>query len=139
MSNKNLDIQLEQYTNTPLNVIANSSRFNITASRFNNIEIGGNPIAASISKLLTVMGEQDNTIRILSKILGHNHNDRQMHDMHNSLFEGISGGFVTGSEDIDYGGLLTQVTAFVTLQNQQIQTLIAAVSMKGEPKIANLI
>ncbi len=68
MSNKNLDIQLEQYTNTPLNVIANSSRFNITASRFNNIEIGGNPIAASISKLLTVMGEQDNTIRILSKI-----------------------------------------------------------------------
>jgi hypothetical protein len=139
MSNKNLDIQLEQDTNTPLNVIANSSRFNITASRFNNIEIGGNPIAASISKLLTVMGEQDNTIRILSKILGHDHNDRQMHDMHNSLFEGISGGFVTGSEDIDYGGLLTQVTAFVTLQNQQIQTLIAAVSMKGEPKIANLI
>jgi hypothetical protein len=139
MSNKNLDIQLEQDTNTPLNVIANSSRFNITASRFNNIEIGGNPIAASVSKLLTVLGEQDNTIRILSKILGHDHNDRQMHDMHNSLFEGISGGFVTGSEDIDYGGLLTQVTAFVTLQNQQIQTLIAAVSMKGEPKIANLI
>ena len=67
MSNKNHDIQLEQDTNTPLNVIANSSRFNITASRFNNIEIGGNPIAASISKLLTVLGEQDNTIRILSK------------------------------------------------------------------------
>ena len=139
MYNKNHDIQLEQDINTPLNVIANSSRFNITASRFNNIEIGGNPIAASISKLLTVMGEQDNTIRTLSKILGHDHNDQQMHDMHNSLFGGISGDFVTGSEDIDYGDLLTQVTAFVTLQNQQIQTLITAVAIKGEPKIANLI
>jgi hypothetical protein len=139
MSNKNLDIQLEQDTNTPLNVIANSSRFNITASRFNNIEIGGNPIAASISKLLTVLGEQDNTIRILSKILGHNHNDRQMHDMHNSLFEGISGGFVAGSEDMDYGDLLTGVTAFVNQQNKQIQKLIVAASVKDGPKIANLV
>jgi hypothetical protein len=139
MSNKNLDIQLEQDTNTPLNVIANSSRFNITASRFNNIEIGGNPIAASISKLLTVLGEQDNTIRILSKILGHNHNDRQMHDMHNSLFEGISGGFVAGSEDMDYGDLLTGVTAFVNRQNKQIQKLIVDASVKDGPKIANLV
>ena len=139
MSNKNLDIQLEQDTNTPLNVIANSSRFNITASRFNNIEIGGNPIAASISKLLTVLGEQDNTIRILSKILGHNHNDRQIHDMHNSLFEGISGGFVAGSEDMDYGDLLTGVTAFVNQQNKQIQKLIVAASVKDRPKIANLV
>jgi hypothetical protein len=139
MSNKNLDIQLEQDTNTPLNVIANSSRFNITASRFNNIEIGGNPIASSISKLLTVLGEQDNTIRILSKILGHNHNDRQMHDMHNSLFEGISGGFVAGSEDMDYGDLLTGVTAFVNQQNKQIQKLIVAANMKDGPKIANLV
>ena len=139
MSNKNLDIQLEQDTNTPLNVIANSSRFNITASRFNNIEIGGNPIAASISKLLTVLGEQDNTIRILSKILGHDHNDRQMHGMHNSLFEGISGGFVAGSEDMDYGDLLTGVTAFVNQQNKQIQKLIVAANMKDGSKIANLV
>jgi hypothetical protein len=139
MSNKNLDIQLEQDTNTPLNVIANSSRFNITASRFNNIEIGGNPIAASISKLLTVLGEQDNTIRILSKILGQNHNYRQIHDMHNSLFEGISGGFVAGSEDMDYGDLLTGVTAFVNRQNKQIQKLIVDASVKDGPKIANLV
>jgi hypothetical protein len=138
MSNKNHNTILKQDINTPLNVIANSSRFNITASRFNNIEIGGNPVAASISKLLTVMGEQDNTIRTLSKILGHNHNDRQMHDMHNSLFGGLSGGFVTGSEDMDLDGLLTQVTAFINQQNQQIQTLIAA-SMKDEPKFANQI
>jgi len=139
MSDKNLDIQLEQDTNTPLNVIANSSRFNITASRFNNIEIGGNPIAASVSKLLTVLGEQDNTIRILSKILGHDHNDRQIHDMHNSLFEGISGGFVAGSEDMDYGDLLTGVTAFVNQQNKQIQKLIVAASVKDGPKITNLV
>jgi hypothetical protein len=132
MSNKNHNTILKQDINTPLNVIANSSRFNITASRFNNIEIGGNPIAASISKLLTVLGEQDNTIRILSKILGHNHNDRQMHDMHNSLFEGISGGFVAGSEDMDYVGLLTDVTAFVNQQNKQIQKLIVAASVKDE-------
>jgi hypothetical protein len=138
MSNKNHDITLEQDINTPLNVIANASRFNITASRFNNIEIGGNPVAASISKLLTVMGEQDNTIRTLSKILGQNHNDRQMHDMHNSLFGGISGGFVTGSEDMDYRGLLNQITVFINLQNQRIQTLIAA-SMRDEPKFANQI
>ena len=138
MSNKNHNTTLKQDINTPLNVIANSSRFNITASRFNNIEIGGNPVAASISKLLTVMGEQDNTIRTLSKILGHNHNDRQMHDMHNSLFGGLSGGFVTGSEDMDLDGLLTQITAFINQQNQQIQTLIAA-SMKDEPKFANPI
>ena len=138
MSNNNHDIKLEQDINTPSNVIANASRFNITASRFNNIEIGGNPIAASISKLLTVMGEQDNTIRTLSKILGQNHNDRQMHDMHNSLFGGISGGFVTGSEDLDLDGLLTQITAFINLQNQRIQALIAAI-MKDEPKFANPI
>jgi hypothetical protein len=132
MNNKNPDIKLEKDINTPLNVIANSSRFNITASRFNNMEIGGNPIAASISKLLTVMGEQDNTIRTLSKLLGYDHNDQQMHDMHNSLFGGISGGFVTGSEDMDLGSLLTQVTAFINQQNQQIQTLITAASMKDE-------
>jgi hypothetical protein len=140
MSNKNHDIKLEKNINTPLNVIANSSRFNITASRFNNIEIGGNPTAASISKLLTVMGEQDNTIRTLSKILGYDHNDRQMHDMHNSLFEGISGGFVTGSEDMDLGSLLTGVTAFVNQQNQQIKTLVvAAEGIKDEIKKDDMI
>jgi hypothetical protein len=132
MSNKNQDIKLEQDINTSLSVIANSSRFNITASRFNAMETGNNnPIAENICKLLTVMGEQDNTIRTLSKILGHNHNVRQMHDMHNSLFGGISGGFVTGSEeDMDLGGLLTRITAFINQQNQQVQTLIAIIKTK---------
>ncbi|MBA3284746.1 MAG: hypothetical protein H0U27_06775 [Nitrosopumilus sp.] len=51
--------------------------------------------------------------------------------MHNSLFGGISGGFVTGSEeDMDLGGLLTQITAFINQQNQQVQTLIAIIKTK---------
>ncbi len=138
MNNKNHDLKLDRDINTPLNVIANASRFNITASRFNNLEIGGNPIAESISKLLTVMGEQDNTIRTLSKILGHDHNDRQIHDMHNSLFGGISGGFVTGSEEMDLDGLLTQITAFINQQNQQVQTLIAAVKQNALKVTGNI-
>ena len=40
--------------------------------QFNNIQIG-NPITVNIGKLLTVMGEQDNTIRILSKAIGQNY------------------------------------------------------------------
>ena len=138
MNNKNHDLKLDQDINTPLNVIANASRFNITASRFNNLEIGGNPIAESISKLLTVMGEQDNTIRTLSKILGHDHNDRQIHDMHNSLFGGISGGFVTSSEEMDLDGLLTQITAFINQQNQQVQTLFAAVKQNALKVTGNI-
>jgi hypothetical protein len=133
---------LEQDVNTPLNVIANTSRFNITASRSNTMEAGNNdPIVVSIGKLLTVMGQQDNTIKTLSKILGYDYNDRQIHNMHNSLFGGISRGFVTGSEaekegeDINYGGLLTQITAYIQLQNQQIQKLVAS-NMKNEQKIA---
>jgi hypothetical protein len=54
-----------------------------------------------------------------------------MHDMHNSLFGGISGGFVTGNEeDMDLGGLLTRITAFINQQNQQVQTLIAIIKTK---------
>ena len=138
MSSKNHDIKLEHDINTPSNVIANATRFNITASRFNNIGIGGNPIAASISKLLTVMGEQDNTIRTLSKLLGHNHNDRQMHDVHNSLFGGTSGGFISGSEDMELDGLLTQITTFINQQNQQIQTLIAAIKQNVSQDTRNI-
>ncbi len=47
--------------------------------------------------------------------------------MHNSLFGGISGGFVTGSEDMNLGSQLTLTTAFINHQNQQIQVLIDAI------------
>ena len=59
MSNKNQDIKLEQDINTPLSVIANSSRFNITASRFSTKGTGNNnPISENIGKLLTVIGKR---------------------------------------------------------------------------------
>lgn len=78
--------------------------------------------------MLTVLGQQDNTIRILSKAIGQNYDEQQMHDMHNSLFGGLLSGSGTGREGMDLGGLLTQMTAFINQQNQQIQTLIAAIS-----------
>jgi hypothetical protein len=55
------------YENTPQDVIADASRFN---KQFNKLQIGGNSASVSIGKMLTVMSEQDNTIRILSRILG---------------------------------------------------------------------
>jgi len=36
----------------------------------------GNPITVNIRKLLTVMGEQDNTIGILPKAIGQNYNEQ---------------------------------------------------------------
>jgi len=50
-----------------------------------------------------------------------------MHDMHNSLFGGLLSSSGTGREGLDLRGLLTQITAFINQQNQQIQTLIAAI------------
>lgn len=142
MSNKNRNLRLEQDLNTPLHVIANTSQFNITASRSNTGGAGkADPIVVNIGKLLTVMGQQDNTIKTLSKIMGYDYNDRQIHNMHNSLFGGTSRGFATGSDegeknaDANYDGLLTQITAYIHLQNQQIQKLVAS-NMQDEQKIA---
>jgi hypothetical protein len=98
------------------------------------MQVGGNPITVSIGKLLTVMGEQDNTIRKLSKTIGQNYDEQQMHEMHNSLFGGLLGGGSSSSAgggeggSIDLGSLLTQITTFINQQNQQIQTLIAAIT-----------
>ena len=70
-------------------------------------------------------------------MMGYDYTDRQIHNTHNSLFGGISRVFVTGSdddeeeEDISYCGLLTQITAYIHLQNQQIQKLVAS-NMKNE-------
>jgi len=72
MSKQAQNVKLVQDANTPPNVIANTARFN---TQFNNIQIG-NPITVNIRKLLTVMGEQDNTIGILSKAIGQNYNEQ---------------------------------------------------------------
>jgi hypothetical protein len=134
-SKQGQNIKPAQDANTPQNVIANAARFN---TQFNNIQIGGNPITVSIGKLLTVMGEQDNTIRILSKAIGQNYNEQQMHDMHNSLFGGLLGGSGTGREGMDLSSLLTQITAFINQQNQQIRTLIAAIMQNVQQVISQI-
>jgi len=72
MSKQAQNVKLVQDANTPPNVIANTARFN---TQFNNIQIG-NPITVNIRKLLIVMGEQDNTIGILSKAIGQNYNEQ---------------------------------------------------------------
>ena len=72
MSKQAQNVKLVQDANTPPNVIANTARFN---TQFNNIQIG-NPITVNIGKLLIVMGEQDNTIGILSKAIGQNYNEQ---------------------------------------------------------------
>jgi hypothetical protein len=123
MSGQGQNVKPEKDKNTPPNVIAGAARFN---TLFNNIQMGGNPITVSIGKLLTVMGEQDNTIRILSKVMGQNHNVQQMHDIHNLLFGSLLGSSSTDRESLDLDRLLTQLTEFINQQNQQIQTLITA-------------
>ena len=115
------DIKSVQYENTPQNVIANAARFN---KQFLDSQLGGNPATVSIGKLLTVMGEQDNTIRELSRILGRDYNEQHLHDMHNSLFGDLASGPSSGREGMHVGNLLTQLTTFIHQQHQQIQALI---------------
>jgi hypothetical protein len=121
MSKEGQNVKPAQDANTPPNVIANTARFN---RQFLDSQLGGNPATVSIGKLLTVMGEQDNTIRELSRILGRDYNEQHLHDMHNSLFGGLIGGSGTRREGMDVGNLLTQLTTFIHQQHQQIQALI---------------
>ena len=107
--------------NTRPNVIANAARFN---KQFLDSQLGGNPSTVSIGKMLTVMSEQDNTIRVLSRILGRDYNEQHLHDMHNSLFGDIASGPSTGREGMHLGNLLTKLTTFIHQQNQEIQALI---------------
>ena len=82
-------------------------------------------MTVSIGKMLTVMSEQDNTIRVLSRILGRDYNEQHLHDMHNSLFGDASlSGRSTGREGMHTGNLSDQITTFIHEQNQQIQSLI---------------
>ena len=115
-------VKSAQYENTPENVIFNAARFN---KQFLDSQLGGNPATVSIGKMLTVLSEQDNTIRALSRILGRDYNEQHLHDMHNSLFGDLSvGGRSIGREGMHMGNLLNQLTTFIHQQNQRIQTLI---------------
>jgi hypothetical protein len=115
------NIKSEQYENTPQNVITNAARFN---KQFLDSQLGGNPVTVSIGKLLTAMGEQDNTIRVLSRILGRDYNEQHLHDMHNTLFGDLASGSSSGREGMPTGKILAQLTTFIHQQNQQIQALI---------------
>jgi len=107
--------------NIPQNVVTNAARFN---KQFLDSQLGGNSANVSIGKLLTAMGEQDNTIRVLSKLLGRDYNEQHIHDMHNSIFGDIASGPSSGREGMPTGKILAQLTTFMHEQNQQIQTLI---------------
>jgi hypothetical protein len=116
------NVKSAQYDNTPQNVIYNAARFN---KQFLDSQLGGNPVTVSIGRMLTVMSEQDNTIRVLSRILGRDHSEQHLQDMHNSLFGDPSlGGQSIGREGMHMSNLLNQLTAFIHHQNQQIQVLI---------------
>jgi hypothetical protein len=120
MNNQNQDNNQDKNSITPSTVITNAARFN---TLFNNLQIGSNRVPVSIAKLLTVMGEQDNTIRILSDIVGQNHSDKQLHDMHNTLF----GGSDSHNQNMDLENLFTLITNFINQQNQQIQDLVTKI------------
>jgi hypothetical protein len=123
------NITSTDYDNTPKEVIANTARFN---KQFLNRQLGGNPVSVSIGKMLTVMSDQDNTIRTLSRILGQDHNDQNLHDMHNSIFGGLIGDSGRGKEGMDLSNISNKLTTFIHEQNQQIQTLINEIRKKFE-------
>ncbi len=115
------------YENTPQDVIADAAQFN---KQFNKLQIGGNSASVSIGKMLTVMSEQDNTIRILSRILGREYNEQHLHEIHNSLFGNLDNS-IGGSEKRDgtyLASLLTRLTNFIHEQHRQIQLLIDEVT-----------
>ena len=123
------NITFTDYDNTPKEVIANTARFN---KQFLNRQLGGNPVSVSIGKMLTVMSDQDNTIRTLSRILGQDHNDQNLHDMHNSIFGGLIGDSGSGREGMDLGNISSKLTTFIYQQNQLIQTLIDEIKKNFE-------
>ena len=121
MSNEDQKAKPAENANIPPNVIANAARFN---RQFLDSQLGGNPTTVSIGKMLTVMGEQDNTIRVLSRILGQEYNEQHLHEMHNTLFGDLASGHSSGREGMQVGNILSQLTTFIHQQNQQIQALI---------------
>jgi hypothetical protein len=121
MSNEDQKAKPTENANTPPNVIANAARFN---RQFLDSQLGGNPVTISVGKMLTVMGEQDNTIRVLSRILWQEYNEQHLHEMHNTLFGDLTSGHSSGREGMQIGNFLNQPTTFIHEQNQQIQALI---------------
>ena len=128
-NNQDQNSTAPNYDNTPKEIIANTARFN---KQFLDKQLGGNPISVSIGKMLIVMSDQDNTIRTLSRILGRDHNDQHLHDMHNTIFGGLIEQSGRGKEGMDLSVISSKLTTFIHQQNQQIQTLIDEIRKKFE-------
>ena len=63
--------------------------------------------------LIVYKGQLDNTIRVLSKLLGRDYNEQHLHDMHNSLFGSLASGPKSGRGDMPLGNILAQLTTFI--------------------------
>ena len=125
MNIKNQGNKQDKNNLTPSDIIANTARFN---KQFLNKE-SASPVTVNIGKMLTVMGQQENTIGILYNIMGQNYSDKQLHDMHNAIFGGLVGaGSGTDSKGMDLDGILDKLTACIHQQNQQIKELLEKIS-----------
>jgi hypothetical protein len=113
----------------PSDTIAYAARFN---KQFLNKELAS-PVTVNIGKMLTVMGQQENTIGILCNIMGQNYSDKQLHDMHNSIFGSLADdGSVMDSKGMDLEGILDKLTACIHQQNQQIKELLEKISQNTQ-------
>jgi hypothetical protein len=113
----------------PSNVIANMAHFNMQF--YNKVYNEENPVIINIAKMLTVMGQQENTIGILYSIMGQNYSDKQLHDMHNKIFGGLEGDISEKDvKDIDFKDIIDKLTASLHQQNQQIKELSDKIRQK---------
>ena len=112
----------------PSDTIANAARFN---KQFLNKELAS-PLTVNIGKMLTVMGQQENTIGILYNIMGQDYGDKQLHGMHNSIFGGLADdGRVIDSKGMDLEKILDKLTACIYQQNQKIKELLDKISQNA--------
>ena len=113
---------------TPSDIITNTARFN---KQFLNSELAS-PVTVNIGKMLTVMGQQENTIGILHNIMGQSYSDKQLHDMHNAIFGGLEHQRIEmDSKGMDLEGILDKLTACIRQQNQQIKELLEKIGQNS--------
>jgi hypothetical protein len=133
MNNENQNDKERNNDLIPSNVIANMANFNMQF--YNKVYNEDNPVIINIAKMLTVMGQQENTIGILYNIMGQNHSDKQLHDMHNIIFGGLEGDISENDvKGIDFKDIIDKLTACIRQQNQQIKEL----SDKIRNKVQNI-
>jgi len=130
MDNENQNNNIERKNDLiPSNVIANMAHFNMQF--YNKVYNEDNPVIINIAKMLTVMGQQENTIRILYNIMGQNYSDKQLHDMHNTVFGGLEGDISEKDvKGIDFEDIIGKLTACIHQQNQQIKELSDKIRQK---------